>query len=127
MSDRGFGPFQLAANKLKQFAIDNGMANDVEIKLDGLLGDDWDAALKKIVSDDRLRGRFDYGVLREVRDDPALDMTWFRFVGSYGQSFPGHAQFLQMIGARAREEAEGTQPVPRKILYNRVCGRPDHW
>ena len=125
MPDRQFGPFQLAANKLKQFAIENNVPNAAHIKLDGLLGEDWDEALRAIMKDGSLRSQFDYGILRKVRDDPALGMSWFRFVGSIGQTFPGPFQFLEIIAARADEEARGAKPTNVHILCNRACGWSD--
>jgi len=121
------GHFQRASNKLKQFAIDHQVPNAGQIELNGLLDDQWEAALRAILQDADARMQLDYGLIREIRDDPALGLRGFRFVGSIGEGFPGHREFLKMIGARASEEAEGKPPTSLQVLFNRACGWPEHW
>ena len=91
------GPYQRAANKLLQFAIDRNVPNAAQIIVNGQLSEQWDIALKAIMDDDRLRSNFDYSVLREVRDDLIPHCGRFSFVGQMGQSFPGHFQFLKLV------------------------------
>ena len=102
-----FGPFQQAANKLLQFAIDNNVPNAREIVLDGQLGKQWKTAFDAIFEVDTLRPRFDYGVLREVRDDLIPVMGRWGFVDSIGHT-DGHFKFLGLLRKMARKEAELT-------------------
>lgn len=106
-----FGPFQQAANKLKQFAIDNKVLHAGELALDGQLGADWKTSLESIMGDDNLRPQFDYGILREVRDalihvrgESGRKFGRWGFVGSIGQT-NGHFDFLDLVAKKARQEA----------------------
>lgn len=116
------GHFQQAANKLKQLAIDHRVPNADQIQLNGQLDDQWDTALRAILQDDTARSQLDYGVIREIRDDPASDLRWFRFVGGIGQTFGpfDHFDFLKLIAERARNESEGKPPATWREIYQRI-------
>ncbi len=105
MTEETFGPFRQAANKLLKFAIDNKVPNAGKITLDGQLGAEWIAAFDTIFSDEALRGLFDYGVLREVRDDLTPLVGRWSFVGNIGQN-EGHYQFIGLVQRMARQESE---------------------
>ncbi|QQG37707.1 MAG: hypothetical protein HYS26_03700 [Candidatus Kaiserbacteria bacterium] len=98
------GPFQQAANRLKQFAVDCKVPNAAKIKFDGQLDLEWKKALEMIFIDNVLRRRFDYGVLREVRDSLVPIMGRWSFVGDIGQN-AGHYQFLGLVRRMAQTEA----------------------